>query len=78
MSRRLPALSFRKVVRTLEQPGFQIDHVTGSHDRLEHVQDPQRATVVPRHSQDIKRGVLKIDHQASRPDLTVDEFLDAL
>ena len=30
MSRRLPALSFRKVVRTLEQLGFQIDHVTAA------------------------------------------------
>jgi predicted RNA binding protein YcfA (HicA-like mRNA interferase family) len=76
MSRRLPALSFRKVVRTLEQLGFQIDHVTGGHYRLKHVQDPQRTTVVPRHSHDIKRGVLRsIIRQAG---LTVDEFLDAL
>jgi predicted RNA binding protein YcfA (HicA-like mRNA interferase family) len=76
MSRRLPALSFRQVVRTLERLGFEIDHVTGSHYRLKHSQDSRRTTVVPRHSGDIKRGVLRaIIRQAG---LTVDEFLDAL
>jgi predicted RNA binding protein YcfA (HicA-like mRNA interferase family) len=76
MRRRLPALSFREVVRALERLGFQIDHVTGSHYRLKHTQDPGRSTVVPRHSRDIKRGVLRsIIKQAG---LTVEEFLDAL
>ena len=76
MSRRLPALSFRQVVRALERLGFRIDHVTGSHYRLKHTQDPRRTTVVPRHSRDIKRGVLRsIIKQAG---LTVEEFLDAL
>lgn len=76
MSRRLPVLSFRQVVRALERLGFQIDHVTGSHYRLKHTQDPRRSTVVPRHSRDIKRGVLRsIVRQAG---VSVDEFLDAL
>ena len=76
MSRRLPALSFREVIRALERLGFRIDHVTGSHHRLKHVQDPRRTTVVPRHSGDIKRGVLRsIIRQAG---ITVDDFLDAL
>jgi predicted RNA binding protein YcfA (HicA-like mRNA interferase family) len=64
------------VVRALERLGFQIDHVTGSHYRLKHRQDSRRTTVVPRHSRDIKRGVLRsIIRQAG---LTVQEFLDAL
>jgi predicted RNA binding protein YcfA (HicA-like mRNA interferase family) len=76
MSRRLPALSFREVVRALERLGFQIDHVTGSHYRLKHTRDPRRNAVVPRHSRDIKRGVLRsIIRQAG---LTVEEFLDGL
>ena len=68
MSRRLPALSFREVVRALERLGFQIDHVTGSHYRLKHTQDPGRSTVVPRHSRDIKTRRSAIDHQASGGD----------
>jgi len=76
MSRRLPALSFRKVIRALERAGFVIDHVTGSHYRLKHRSDPSRTTVVPRHSKDIKRPVLRsIIQQAG---LTVDEFLDLI
>ena len=76
MSRRLPALSFREVVRALERLGFRVDHATGSHYRLKHAQDPRRTTVVPRHSRDIKRGVLRsIIRQAG---LTVEEFLHAL
>lgn len=76
MSQRLPALSFREVVRALERLGFEIDRVTGSHHRLKHTQDPSRTAVVPRHSRDIKRGVLRsIIKQAG---LTVDQFLDAL
>lgn len=76
MSRRLPALSFRDVIRALGRLGFEIDHVTGSHYRRKHTQDPSRTTVVPRHSRDIKRGVLRaIIGQAG---ISVEEFLDAL
>ncbi len=76
MSRQLPTLSPRKVIQALERGGFFVDHVTGSHYRLKHRHDPRRFTVVPYHSRDIKRPLLRaILKQAG---LTVDEFLDLL
>ena len=48
MSRRLPALAFRQVIRARERLDFEIHHVTGSHYRLKHRQDPTRSAVVPR------------------------------
>jgi predicted RNA binding protein YcfA (HicA-like mRNA interferase family) len=76
MSRRLPTLSPRKVIQALERGGFFVDHVTGSHYRLKHRGDPTRFTVVPFHSRDIKRPVLRgILKQAG---LSEEEFLDLL
>jgi predicted RNA binding protein YcfA (HicA-like mRNA interferase family) len=76
MTRRLPALTPRKVIQALERGGFFVDHVTGSHYRLKHRSEPRRSTVVPYHARDIKRPVLRaIIRQAG---LTEEEFLDLL
>ncbi len=76
MSRQLPTLPARKVIQALERGGFYVDHVTGSHYRMKHRHDPARSTVVPFHSKDIKRPLLRaILKQAG---LTVGEFLDLL
>ena len=73
---RLPTLSARKVIQALERGGFFVDHVTGSHYRLKHRDDPTRTTVVPFHARDIKRPILHaIIKQAG---LTTDEFLALL
>jgi predicted RNA binding protein YcfA (HicA-like mRNA interferase family) len=73
---RLPTLSARKVIQALERGGFIVDHVTGSHYRLKHRDDPTRTTVVPFHARDIKRPILHaILKQAG---LTTDEFLALL
>ena len=73
---RLPSLSFRKVVGALERAGFVFDHASGSHHRYRHPADPSRSAVVPRHSRDIPRGVVRsILRQAK---LTEEEFLELL
>jgi predicted RNA binding protein YcfA (HicA-like mRNA interferase family) len=73
---RLPTLSARKVIQALERGGFFVDHVTGSHYRLKHRDDPTRTTVVPFHARDIKRPILHaIIKQAG---LTTEQFLALL
>lgn len=73
---RLPTLSARKVIQALERAGFFVDHATGSHYRLKHHDDPTRTTVVPFHTGDIKRPLLRaILKQAG---FTEDEFLNLL
>jgi predicted RNA binding protein YcfA (HicA-like mRNA interferase family) len=55
---RLPVLSARKVLRILEQMGFEIVRQRGSHVRLKH--EDGRVVTVPVHSgQDISRGLLR-------------------
>ena len=77
MSRRLPALNGRDVLRALEKAGFAIARIKGSHHMLVHRDDRSRITNVPVHaSRDLPRGTLRdIIKQAG---LTVDEFLDLL
>ena len=73
---RLPTLSARKVIKALQRGGFYVDHTTGSHYRLKHQDDPTRSTVVPFHTRDIKRPLLRaILDQAA---LTTEEFLELL
>lgn len=72
MSRRLPALTPRQVIRALERAGFVLKKVTGSHHRYVHPSDPRRWTVVPAHNRDLKMGTLRaIIAQAG---FTEDEF----
>ncbi len=58
MSRRLPALRARKVVRALEKAGFYRDHQTGSHVVLYKKGHPNPVSV-PWHSKALKRGTLR-------------------
>jgi len=55
---RLPILSGRKVIRALEQIGFEVVRQKGSHVRLKH--EDGRVVTVPVHvGQDISRGLLR-------------------
>ena len=55
---RLPILSGRKVIRALEQIGFEVLRQKGSHVRLKH--EDGRVVTVPVHAgQDISRGLLR-------------------
>ena len=77
MSRRLPTLKPRDVIRALEQAGFVVVRIKGSHHILVHRDDRSRITNVPAHgSHDLPRGTLRdIIKQAG---LTIEEFLDLL
>ena len=76
MNERLPALTARQVIRTLERAGFEVSRTSGSHCRLIHARDPARKVTVPIHSEALKRGTLRaIIAQAG---MTVAEFLTLL
>lgn len=77
MTKRLPAVKPRQVIRALEKAGFVVSRTKGSHCRLVHRTDPTRRTTVAMHaSRDVPLGTLRdIIDQAG---LTVDEFVDLL
>jgi predicted RNA binding protein YcfA (HicA-like mRNA interferase family) len=54
---KIPAVKARVLVRFLEQNGFILDHVSGSHHIFYHPASKRRA-VVPKHSRDIPIGTL--------------------
>ena len=52
---KLRTLSPKKIIKILEQLGFQLDHRTGSHFIFYHVATKRRA-VVPYHTKDLPKG----------------------
>lgn len=54
---KLPVLSPKKLIKILENSGFQIDHKTGSHFIYYNFQNKKRA-VVPYHAKDLPKGTL--------------------
>jgi predicted RNA binding protein YcfA (HicA-like mRNA interferase family) len=76
MSRKLPALRPKTVMRALERAGFRLVRVTGSHHIYEHASQPDRVVPVPFHNRDLKRGTLhNILKQAGFGE---EEFLDLI
>ena len=76
MSRRLPALKPKDVLRALEHAGFVVHHVTGSHYILKHPQKSGVRVTLPLHNRDLKRGTLRsVIDQAG---YTTDEFAELL
>ena len=73
MTRRLPSLKSRDVIRALQRAGFSVTRTAGSHCRLVHDVDSPRQVTVPVHSgKDLKRGTIQgILRQAG---LTAEEF----
>ena len=73
MTRKVPALRPKKVIKALERFGFSIHHTSGSHYILK--KEKLRVTV-PYHNRDLKpRTLVSIIEQSG---LTVEEFLDLL
>ena len=73
MSKKLPALKPKQVIKALERSGFYVHHVSGSHYVLK--KDKLRVTV-PYHNKDLKPGTIRsIIGQAG---LTAEEFLALL
>ena len=76
MSRQLPTLRPREVIRAPVRAGFRLLRVKGSHHYFGHPNRPALLVCVPVHPGDLKRPVLRaILRQAG---LTVDAFLDLL
>jgi predicted RNA binding protein YcfA (HicA-like mRNA interferase family) len=76
MSRQLPALKPREVIRALGRAGFLLIRVKGSHHYFQHPGRPELLVCVPVHPGDLKRPVLRsILRQA---DLTAEAFLDLI
>lgn len=57
MSQRLPAIRARQLVRVLKKKGWLHARTTGSHELYKHP-DNSNVLAVPRHSRDMKRGLL--------------------
>jgi predicted RNA binding protein YcfA (HicA-like mRNA interferase family) len=76
VTRRLPALRPRRVIRALQRAGFVIDHVTGSPHILRHPGKPHLRVTVAYHNRDIRQSTLRsIIREAG---LAIDEFIDLL
>ncbi len=76
MSRQLPTLRPREVMRALERAGFLLLRVKGSHHYFHHPNRPELLVCVPVHPGDLKRSVVRsILRQA---DLSVDQFVDLI
>ncbi len=76
MSRHLPALKPREVLRALTAAGFAVHHVAGSHYILKRESRPELRVTLPWHGRDLKRKTLtSVVHQAG---LTVEQFLELL
>lgn len=59
MTPRIPSLDAKEVSRALERAGFVFQRQKGSHATYRHP-ETKRTTVVPMHSGDIKRPLLKL------------------
>jgi len=68
---RLPTLSARKIIQSLEQAGFVADGHKGSHFFLWHP-IKHLTTAVPKHSKDVKRNLMKLI--LKQAGLTEEEF----
>jgi predicted RNA binding protein YcfA (HicA-like mRNA interferase family) len=55
----LPAIRPRQLIRALEQAGFFVHHIRGSHHYLRHPDKPGVLVTVPFHNRDLKRGTLR-------------------
>ncbi len=72
---KLPAITPKKLLKFLENYGFQVDHTTGSHFVL-YNSNNKRRVVVPFHAKDLPKGTLM--SILSEAGITRNEFLEAL
>jgi predicted RNA binding protein YcfA (HicA-like mRNA interferase family) len=73
LSRHLPSLKPREILRVLSSAGFAVHHISGSHYILKQEGRPGRRVTLPWHGRDLKRKTLvSIIDQAG---MTVEEFL---
>ena len=72
---KLPVVSGKDVVKSLQKIGYEFDHQKGSHIILRQNYSPYRRLTVPNHKE-ISKGTLKSIIKQSG--LTVDEFINLL
>ena len=72
---RIPVLSGKELVRAYERLGYLLDHQTGSHMILRHIQPPHRRLTIPNHKE-LAKGTLRAIIRESG--LTVDELLKVI
>ena len=58
MSGRLPGVRAKELIKALEKAGFEFQRQSGGHVSLRHP-DTRRTTVVPVHSRELPRWLLK-------------------
>jgi len=76
MSRHLPAVRPKEVIRALLRAGFFVHHTSGSHYVLKHSSKPEMRVTVPYHNKDLKRRTLaSIIDQAG---MTTEAFIELL
>lgn len=76
MSRRLPSLAPKAVLRALQRAGFFVHHTSGSHYILKHPDQPILRVTVAFHNRDLKRRTLESIVEQSG--LSVEEFIKFL
>jgi len=76
MSRRLPALTPRKVIQAVERAGFELYRVRGSHHHFLHPDRPELLVTVPYHTRDLRMGTLR--SIIKQTGLSEEEFLELL
>ena len=73
--KKLQLISGREAVHALQKVGYEIDHQTGSHIILRHINSPHRRLSVPNHKTLAKGTLRALIRQAG---LTVEEFNELL
>ena len=76
MSKRIPALKPRRILRALLKIGFSIQHQTGSHVRLRHPERPNPITLV-RHDR-VELYHLITQRMLRQAGISEEEFLASL
>jgi predicted RNA binding protein YcfA (HicA-like mRNA interferase family) len=73
MSKKLPALTAKQIIRFLKKQGFVEDRQSGSHLTLKHITQHRTVTIPVHTGTDIGKGLLK--KILSEAGFTLDEFL---
>ena len=73
--KKLQLISGREAVQAFQKVGYEIDHQTGSHIILRHINSPHRRLSVPNHKTLAKGTLRALIRQAG---LTVEEFNELL
>ena len=72
---KLPIVSYKELIKLLQQYDYEIDHQRGSHIILRHQNPPHRRLTVPDH-REVAKGTLRAIIRESG--LTVEEFRNLL